>query len=177
MPSCIVTATFLCWTARQAPEETGGQGGGAEDAAWRSPTMIAWPGQCALPPARATSHTLSGAEVTLADGAHLTLLAETAAGYGNLCKLITLLHAWTITPRSMAPRKQQRGRAKSNRCWAGSSWQHSAGLIALSGCRRGPVATCLLRDDADAARQALGRLQAIFGRGQLFLELQHHRVT
>jgi error-prone DNA polymerase len=30
-----------------------------------------------------------GAEVTLEDGHHLTLLAETQAGYANLCRLIT----------------------------------------------------------------------------------------
>ncbi len=119
-------------------------------------------------------HALSGAEVTLADGAHLTLLAETAAGYGNLCKLITL---------SRLDHHAQEHGAEETAAWPGKvepvlGWEqlaaHSAGLIALSGCRRGPVATCLLRDDADAARQALGRLQAIFGRGQLFLELQHH---
>ena len=38
---------------------------------------------------RAALHAVVGAEVTLADGAHLTLLAETQAGYANLCRLIT----------------------------------------------------------------------------------------
>ncbi|MGH2557823.1 MAG: PHP domain-containing protein, partial [Thermomicrobiales bacterium] len=33
-----------------------------------------------------------GAELTLADGSHLTLLAETAAGYTNLSRLITEAH-------------------------------------------------------------------------------------
>ncbi len=36
---------------------------------------------------------ITGAEITLAGGAHLTLLAETAAGYRNLCRLITAAHA------------------------------------------------------------------------------------
>ena len=31
-----------------------------------------------------------GAEVTLGDGSHLTLLVETEEGYANLCHLITL---------------------------------------------------------------------------------------
>src|SRR6476620_3195736 len=35
---------------------------------------------------------ITGAEVTLADGAHLTLLAATARGYANLCRLITVAH-------------------------------------------------------------------------------------
>jgi len=32
---------------------------------------------------------ITGAEVTLVDGAHLTLLAETPQGYANLCRLLT----------------------------------------------------------------------------------------
>jgi len=32
---------------------------------------------------------ITGAEVTLDSGAHLTLLAETATGYANLCRLLT----------------------------------------------------------------------------------------
>src|SRR6266542_1879246 len=40
-------------------------------------------------------HPITGAEVTLADGSHVTLLAETAAGYANLCRLLTEAHAGT----------------------------------------------------------------------------------
>ena len=36
-----------------------------------------------------------GAELTMEDGAHLTLLCETRAGYSNLCRLITEAHAGT----------------------------------------------------------------------------------
>ena len=32
---------------------------------------------------------ITGAEITLFDGSHVTLLAETQQGYGNLCRLIT----------------------------------------------------------------------------------------
>ena len=41
---------------------------------------------------------ITGAELTFAapwEGAHLTLLCETAQGYANLCRLITLAHAHT----------------------------------------------------------------------------------
>ncbi|MCL4861739.1 MAG: DNA polymerase III subunit alpha, partial [Caldilineaceae bacterium] len=38
---------------------------------------------------RAGLHAILGAEVTLADGHHLTLLAENQQGYANLCRLIT----------------------------------------------------------------------------------------
>src|SRR5688500_19009397 len=36
---------------------------------------------------------ITGAEVTLADGSHVTLLVESAAGYANLCRLLTAAHA------------------------------------------------------------------------------------
>src|SRR3954453_9806418 len=36
---------------------------------------------------------ITGAEVTLAGGAHVTLLVETSQGYANLCRLLTRAHA------------------------------------------------------------------------------------
>jgi predicted metal-dependent phosphoesterase TrpH len=38
---------------------------------------------------------ITGAEVTLADGSHVTLLVEDACGYANLCRLLTAAHAHT----------------------------------------------------------------------------------
>ena len=38
---------------------------------------------------------ITGAELTLADGSHVTLLVETPRGYANLCRLITAAHAET----------------------------------------------------------------------------------
>src|SRR3954465_14805030 len=38
---------------------------------------------------------ITGAEVTLAGGAHVTLLVESARGYANLCRLLTATHAGT----------------------------------------------------------------------------------
>ena len=35
---------------------------------------------------------ITGAEITLLDGTHLTLLAENQMGYGNLCRLLTEAH-------------------------------------------------------------------------------------
>ena len=36
---------------------------------------------------------ITGAEVTLAGGAHLTLLCESRRGYANLCRILTDAHA------------------------------------------------------------------------------------
>ena len=69
-----------------------------------------------------------GSEMTLeADsrfegGVHLTLLVETAEGYRNLCRLITL-----------ARQGQEKGTSKLRRSDLAA---HTGGLIALSGCRR-----------------------------------------
>src|SRR6478609_7352771 len=38
---------------------------------------------------------ITGAEITLADGAHVTLLCETQEGYTNLCRILTDGHART----------------------------------------------------------------------------------
>src|ERR687898_1426680 len=41
---------------------------------------------------------ITGAEVTLADGSHLTLLVESTRGYANLCRLLTRAHRDTRVP-------------------------------------------------------------------------------
>src|SRR6266702_2158851 len=40
-------------------------------------------------------HPITGAELTLADRSHVTVLVENPAGYANLCRLITAAHAHT----------------------------------------------------------------------------------
>src|SRR5579884_3495167 len=70
---------------------------------------------------------ITGAEVTLADGAHVTLLAETPEGYANLCRLLTAAHLGRADRRD--PRLD----------FAALEERH-AGLIVLSGCRDGRLA-------------------------------------
>ncbi len=114
-------------------------------------------------------HAIIGAELTLAAG-HLTLLAETPAGYANLCQLISLAHG--AGPEAEAPP------AWPGKTLAPLSWQaldaHRQGLIALSGCRQGPLAAPLLAGKPDLARANAGRLHEIFGPAQCFVELQRH---
>ena len=125
---------------------------------------------------RAGLHAIIGAEVTLTNGQHLTLLAETQAGYRNLCQLIT------------ASRRMQGGDwtpAAEAAAWPGKAtpalhWDdlaaHHAGLIALTGCRSGPVAAPLLAGNEAAALASADRLRSIFGPAHLFVELQHHAL-
>ncbi|MGD1012395.1 MAG: DNA polymerase III subunit alpha [Acidimicrobiales bacterium] len=91
---------------------------------------------------------------------HLTVLAETTQGYRNLIKLSSAayLEGYYYKPRV--------------------DWEllesYHAGLIASTGCLGGVVAQALLADDFDAAMALAGRLQDIFGKENLFVELQDH---
>jgi len=94
---------------------------------------------------------------------HLTLLAETSAGYRNLIKLSSAayLEGYYYKPRV--------------------DWElleaHHSGLIATTGCLGGVVLQALLAGDQARARELAGRLQDIFGREQLFVELQDHGLA
>ena len=89
---------------------------------------------------------------------HLTLLAETDEGYRNLIQLSSraFLEGYYYKPRL--------------------DWEllerHHAGLIATTGCLGGHVLQSLVQGDEAGARDKAGRLQDIFGRDNLFVELQ-----
>src|SRR5881396_22367 len=101
---------------------------------------------------------ITGAELTLADRSHVTLLVETPAGYANLCRLITGAHAHTRPPgrESQPPGEPSLDQALLE--------ELNDGLICLSGCARHGVA---LRNPNAAAR-----LARAFGRDRFFVELQ-----
>jgi len=105
-------------------------------------------------------HPIIGAEVTLEDERHLVLLAETQQGYRNLCWLL-----------SRAQLDHEKGAARL--AWTHLP-DHTAGLIALTGCRQGVLAAPLLAGDRDGARRQLAELRALFGAEHLYIELQHH---
>ena len=106
---------------------------------------------------------ITGAELTLLDGAHVTLLAETPEGYANLCRLITEAHLGRADRRD--PRLD----------FASLEARH-AGLIVLSGCRNGLLAGVLRRDGPAAARRLAERCRAVFGRENFYVELQRNYV-
>jgi DNA polymerase-3 subunit alpha len=94
---------------------------------------------------------------------HLTVLAETTQGYRNLIKLSSAayLEGYYYKPRV--------------------DWEllehHHEGLIATTGCLGGVVAQALLGEDFDGALGLTGRLQDIFGKENLFVELQDHGIA
>src|SRR5438477_2211885 len=101
---------------------------------------------------------ITGAEVTLADRSHVTLLVEPQQGYSNLCRLLTAAHAHTRTPgkESQPPADPSLDQALLE--------ELSDGLVCLSGCARHGLA---VRNPNAAAR-----LARVFGRDRFFVELQ-----
>lgn len=112
---------------------------------------------------------ITGAEVTLEDGSHLTLLAESSRGYANLCRLITRAHAGTRPP----PRRQ----AVPPRLERAALAEHAEGLVCLTGCARDGHLARAVRDgrSADAVAVAEGLVRD-FGRGNVWVELQRPRM-
>ncbi len=93
---------------------------------------------------------------------HLTLLAATPTGFANLTRLSTLgfLEGYYYRPR--VDRELLR--------------EHAEGIIALSGCLAAEVPTYLRQRDLVRAREALDELVSIFGRENVYLELQDQGI-
>ena len=100
-----------------------------------------------------------GAELSLDDGSHITLLASDIDGYKNLCHLIT--HARNACERG------------SPRVAVSLLSERSKGLVALSGCPHGRLAQHLAKDDMKAASLALHELHQIF-KDNLYIEIWNH---
>jgi error-prone DNA polymerase len=101
---------------------------------------------------------ITGAELTLADRSHVTLLVETPKGYANLCRLVTAAHAHTRPPgrESQPPADPALEQTLLE--------ELNDGLVCLSGCARHGLA---VRNPNAAAR-----LARVFGRDRFFVELQ-----
>ena len=121
-------------------------------------------------------HTVIGAEITLVDGCHLTLLAESQHGYANLCRLLTASRLDTTAPQpDQVDEDNWLGKVDPSLDWSYLEAHHT-GLIALTGCRRGPLNTPLLQHDMDAAHRAADRLLSIFGSSNIYVELHNHML-
>ncbi|WP_419166759.1 PHP domain-containing protein [Candidatus Palauibacter sp.] len=127
-----------------AAERTEGHGGGAGD----------------VPAGTSRGRAMAERAVETGD-CHVTVLAENARGYANLCRLITQAHM-----------ENPRGEPRLD---LDALLERSEGLILLTGCRRSPLLAALERGRDEAERLA-GRLRDAFGPGNLFVELQHNAV-
>ncbi|MBN1288290.1 MAG: DNA polymerase III subunit alpha [Actinobacteria bacterium] len=93
---------------------------------------------------------------------HLVILAENNDGYKNLMKIASraFLEGFYYKPRVDAEVLRD----------------HSDGLIALSGCLKGELASCLLRGDEDSAISTIDKYLDIFGENNYFIEIMDHGI-
>src|SRR5688572_9845290 len=93
---------------------------------------------------------------------HLVLLAETNEGFHNLIKLVSSGYTEGFYYK---PRIDKALLA-----------QHAKGLIGLSSCLKGEVATWIRTDQARKARDAAAMYRDILGAGNFFLEMQDQGI-
>jgi len=93
---------------------------------------------------------------------HLVLLAKNVNGYKNLIKLVSSAFSEGFYYK---PRVDKELLA-----------QYSDGLIALTACLAGEVPSHLLKGDARLAEQSLGEYIDIFGKENIYLEIQENGI-
>src|SRR5438874_4674598 len=96
------------------------------------------------------------------DPYHLTVLAADGEGYRNLMALCTI--------------GQKEGLYYKPRIDREVLSAHSKGLIVLSGCLGGEVATKITAGDVEAARETVATYRDIFGPDRYLLEVQRHGI-
>jgi DNA polymerase III subunit alpha len=97
------------------------------------------------------------------DPYHLTILAGDDEGYRNLMALCSI--------------GQKEGLYYKPRIDREVLAAHSKGLIVLSGCLGGEVATKISTDDIEGARETVATYRDIFGADRYLLEVQRHGIA
>jgi error-prone DNA polymerase len=98
----------------------------------------------------------------------VSLLCANRLGYQNLCRLITRM-------KLRAPKIAQESRPETfAAATADELAEFSAGLICLTGGDEGPLAAALASGGMEAGRRCLEQLAGIFGRENVYVELQRH---
>jgi error-prone DNA polymerase len=99
---------------------------------------------------------ITGAEITLQGGAHVTLLVETPRGYANLCRLVTEAHSGTRPKEGADPLPPALPLQ--------AMLELNDGLVCLSGCARHGLGVFQPNEAA--------RVADAFGRERFYVELQ-----
>jgi error-prone DNA polymerase len=98
----------------------------------------------------------------LAEPSRLSLLCESRTGYQNLCQLTTQF--------KMRERTKCEGAATDQ-----DLQQYAQGLVCLTGGDEGPLAAALTAGGEEAGRKSVEKLVSIFGKQNIYVELQRHR--
>jgi DNA polymerase-3 subunit alpha len=88
---------------------------------------------------------------------HMTLLCKNEKGYRNLMKLSSIGYLEGFYYRPRIDKEILR--------------EYSEGLIALSGCLKGEISQKILQDNEEEAARTAAYFEAIFGKGNFYLEL------
>jgi error-prone DNA polymerase len=107
-----------------------------------------------------THHKICNLKSKICNPFRLPLLVSSRIGYQNLCRLITKM--------------KLRAAKDDGAVFEDELQEHSAGLICLTGGDSGPLALAFKRGGIDAARNTVERLIHIFGRTNVYVELQRH---
>ncbi|SVB59662.1 uncharacterized protein METZ01_LOCUS212516, partial [marine metagenome] len=103
-----------------------------------------------------------GAEITLTDGYHVTILAENKYGYRNLCRLI-----------SMAKMSEE---GQDSELDARLLSRYGQGLILLTGCLNGKVPWLAQHGQMGEAEEVARWYVELLGKANVYLELQYNLV-
>jgi error-prone DNA polymerase len=95
----------------------------------------------------------------------LPLLVASREGYQNLCRLVTRM-------KLRVPKHPPAGVVAAAR--EEDLAQFASGLICLTGDEHGPLAAALARGGIDEARREIEKLVRLFGRENVYVELQRH---
>ena len=108
------------------------------------------------------SHDLTSKNNTALDRKmhHLTLLVKDEDGYKNLMHLVSIAHLEGFYYKPRIDKKTLR--------------KYSTGLIAMSGCLAGEIPNEINNGNYEKARDVAREYEQIFGKGNFFMELQHH---
>jgi error-prone DNA polymerase len=93
--------------------------------------------------------------------ARVSLLCESRAGYQNLCQLITQFKLREVSKAEGAATTEDLR-------------QYASGLICMTGGEEGPLAAALVNGGDEAGRKIIEQLIEIFGRNNVYIELQRH---
>jgi error-prone DNA polymerase len=116
-----------------------------------------------LTPAPWLPHPKHPNQPATAEPARIPLLCASRSGYQNLCQLITQF-------KMREPTKAE-GAATLN-----DLAQYSEGVICLTGGDEGPLAAALTAGGEPAARTLLENLTHLYGRNNVYVELQRHQL-
>ena len=92
------------------------------------------------------------------EGGYLVLIDQNRQGWKSLSRLITACHL------------------EEQRLYPLCNWdrleRHTEGLLCLTGGDTGPINRALIRKESDRARSSLDRLAILYGKDNLFIEIE-----